>query len=46
MDGVGYLLYALLELDQVLKNPNAVVAQNKIVAINGGQKTVIALDTW
>ncbi len=28
MDGVGYLLYALLELDQVLKDPKAVVAQS------------------
>ena len=46
MDGVGYLLYALLELDQVLKDPKAVVAQKTIVVINGERKTVLDLDNW
>lgn len=44
MDGVGYLLYALLELDQVLKNPKA-VATNTTIAVGNGQ-TTMNLDNW
>ena len=42
MDGVGYLLYALLELDQVLRNPEQAVAAQKILL--GSQNTVMPLD--
>ncbi len=44
MDGVGYLLYALLELDQVLKAPQAVVNSKAILIGSGKQK--MALDNW
>ena len=33
MDGVGNLLYALLQLDQILKNPDAAV-ERKVIASN------------
>lgn len=46
MDGVGYLLYALLQLDQVLKAPEAVVTQKAIVVGSGKQKTTMDLDNW
>jgi hypothetical protein len=46
MDGVGYLLYALLELDQVLKAPKAVLAQKAIILENGRRKTTMNLDNW
>jgi uncharacterized protein YyaL (SSP411 family) len=44
MDGVGYLLYALLELDQVLKDPKAAVNSKAILIGNGKRK--MALDNW
>lgn len=46
MDGVGYLLYALLTLDQVAQNPEAVVSRKAIVLENGDRKTTMALDNW
>jgi len=44
MDGVGYLLYALLELDQVLRDPRAAV-NSKAIVIGSGKRT-LALDNW
>ena len=44
MDGVGYLLYALLELDQVLKDPAKVVVDKKILL--GTQQFPMPLDNW
>jgi len=46
MDGVGYLLYALLELDQVLKDPKKVVAKGAIVVDNDKGQTTMNLDNW
>jgi len=46
VDGVGYLLYALLELDQVMKDPKAVAARKAIVVGTGDKQTVMALDNW
>jgi hypothetical protein len=43
---VGYLLYALLELDQVLKAPKAVLTQKAIILENGRWKTTMNLDNW
>lgn len=44
MDGVGYLLYALLELDQVLNNPDMALSNKKIIL--GPQQIVMPLDNW
>lgn len=44
MDGVGYLLYALLGLDQVLRNPRAAVKSKAILIGKGKQR--MALDNW
>ncbi len=46
VDGVGYLLYALLELDQVLKDPQAVLSRRAIVLGNGDRTAVMDLDNW
>ena len=46
MDGVGNLLYALLQLDQVLKDPKAVVDQRAIIVTNSEHKIVMDLDNW
>lgn len=46
IDGVGYLLYALLELDTVLRQPREAVA-NKVIRIGqGANKLNLALDNW
>lgn len=44
MDGVGYLLYSLLELDQILKDPQTAV-NSKAILIGSG-KGIMALDNW
>jgi len=44
MDGVGYLLYALLALDQVLQDPQAAVKSKAILTGSGKQK--MELDNW
>lgn len=44
MDGVGYLLYALLQLDQVLADPKSAV-ESKTVLI-GTDARKMALDNW
>lgn len=44
VDGVGYLLYALLQLDRVLENPNAVVAAKAIPL--GDKRGTINFDNW
>lgn len=44
IDGVGFLLYALLELDQLNDDPEAAVAEKKIVV--GKKKVAMALDNW
>jgi uncharacterized protein YyaL (SSP411 family) len=43
IDGVGYLLFSLLQLDQVLKNPELVLAQKKILINNTIE---MPLDNW
>ena len=44
IDGVGYLLYALLAIDEVLKDPQAAVNSKAILIGSGKQK--MALDNW
>lgn len=44
MDGVGYLLYALLELDVVLRDPDATLAAGEIRVGPAGER--MALDNW
>jgi DUF1680 family protein len=44
MDGVGYLLYALLEIDEVLEDPQAAVNSKAILI--GSDKQEMALDNW
>lgn len=46
MDGVGYLLYSLITLDQVLKDPKAVLAQKAITFGNGQAVKTVDLDNW
>jgi hypothetical protein len=46
MDGVGYLLYALLELELVLTNPGKALSDQAICIGEGQRKTVMALDNW
>ena len=43
-DGVGYLLYALLELDQVIKNPKDILSTLEITL--GRQGVKMGLDNW
>jgi len=44
MDGVGYLLYGLLELDLVLKNPKEVLSKQAIIV--GKENKRMDLDNW
>jgi len=44
IDGVGYLLYALLELDQVVSDPKAVVGAKAILI--GKERRKLAFDNW
>ncbi len=46
MDGVGYLLYALLALDQVMRDPKAVLPKQAIVVGTGTQKILMNLGNW
>ena len=46
MDGVGYLMYSLLELDLVLADRGKVLSDQAILIGNGKQKTLVALDNW
>jgi hypothetical protein len=46
VDGVGYLLYALLELDQVVNQPASALSQKKIVIGKSPQQTTLPLDNW
>ena len=45
-DGVGFLLYALLELDQVTKHPQEVLEKQAIIIGNGKDQMRIGLDNW
>lgn len=45
VDGVGYLLYALLQLDRVLQNPHAVIGC-KSLSIGSGSSEILGLDNW
>ena len=46
-DGVGFLLYSLLQLSQVLKNPQDILAKREIMLNQGGtRETIIDLDNW
>jgi len=44
VDGVGYLLFALLQLDRVLENPDAVVGAKAIPL--GNKRGTINFDNW
>lgn len=44
MDGVGYLLYALLQLDHVMDNTKMTLANNKILMTKN--QTEMTLDNW
>lgn len=44
MDGVGYLLYALLQLNEVLNNPESVLSNRKIIF--GQNQIEMPLDNW
>jgi hypothetical protein len=44
MDGVGYLLYALLELDLVLKDPDKAITNKKLLV--GDCPNEMPLDNW
>jgi hypothetical protein len=46
MDSVGKLLYALLQLDQVLKDPETVTARKAILVGHGNRQTAMSLDNW
>ena len=46
MDGVGYLLYALLQLDQVLEDPSAMVDHKNSNATTKNKQKLIDLDNW
>lgn len=46
MDGVGQLLYALLELDRVLINPQQAVAEKAIPLHNHHQAATMPADNW
>ena len=43
-DGVGFLLYALLELDQAVKRPGSVMGKDAIITNDGKGKTYISFD--
>ena len=43
-DGVGFLLYALLELDQAVKKPAGVVGKDAIATGDDKSKTYISFD--
>lgn len=45
-DGVGFLLYALLELDQVQRHPKKVLAKQTILIGKGSDESRIGLDNW
>ncbi len=45
VDGVGYLLYALLEMDLTLRQPQAALA-NKALSISRDGGKPLALDNW
>ena len=45
-DGVGSLLYALLELEQVVKNSKEVLAKQAILVGKKDNKILIGLDNW
>ncbi len=46
MDGVGYLMYALLELDLVLTDPEKVLSDQAILIGKGENVTAMDLDNW
>lgn len=46
IDGVGYLLYALLQLDAVFRDPKS-VAQNKAITLHKNGRTIsLPLENW
>ncbi len=45
-DGVGSLLYALLELEQVVKHSKEVLAKQAILVGKRDDKAFIGLDNW
>lgn len=45
-DGVGFLLYALLELAQVLENPEKVLAKQAILIGKGNNEVSMGPDNW
>jgi hypothetical protein len=46
IDGVGYLLYALLQLDRVLEDPQAAVADRAVTFGEGDTPRRVSLENW
>jgi hypothetical protein len=46
MDGVGYLMYALLELDLLLTDPEKAISAQAIPVGKGKNQTHLDLDNW
>ncbi|MHB8901441.1 MAG: AGE family epimerase/isomerase, partial [Thermoguttaceae bacterium] len=46
VDGVGYLLYSLLQLDQVTLYPEQALSQKKILVGSGARQVLLPLDNW
>jgi uncharacterized protein YyaL (SSP411 family) len=46
IDGVGYLLLALLQLDCVLEQPQAVRANKTVTIVRDGQTVTVSLENW
>ncbi len=46
VDGVGYLLYALLQLDLTLREPRATLASKALFIGPGSGRQQLALDNW
>jgi len=46
MDGVGYLLYALLQLDGVLADPKGVVSRKAITLGEGNNLATLPVENW
>ena len=46
IDGVGYLLYALLTLSETLKDPAGAAGRRSVTAGSGARAVAIPLDNW
>jgi hypothetical protein len=46
IDGVGYLLYALLQLDRVLEQPQPFLPNKAITIVDGDKRFVVSMENW